>query len=136
MVNAEKSVTYTPSKGRRGPITCLSSHLRMYQDTFLTTRLLLSSELPNPTIDPKLYDNQTQMVHSLYGILLYNIKHRQSTARVASSIGMLNACRIENTPINEADTDGYPLYHRRKPADGGFIAILWIGRQDVEINNR
>ena len=73
-------------------------------------------------------------------------RHRWSMDHVACSTLVLPACMIENAPSVICATcsrrhrldmnDGYPLYQRRKPADGRFIARLKMGRQEVEITNR
>jgi hypothetical protein len=36
----------------------------------------------------------------------------------------------------QTDHDGYPLYRRRKPGDGGVEALIKVKGQEIQIDNR
>ena len=97
----------------------LEEHIRSTEvDTFI------SAELPNPDTDPVLFHIvQKNMVHGPCGQLN------------PSSPCMKDGKCTKGYPkalINETQTDrdGYPLYRRRKPGDGGYTAK--VGRNEVD----
>ncbi|KAF8787007.1 hypothetical protein HNY73_008646 [Argiope bruennichi] len=91
---------------------------------------LITAELPNPETDPILYNVvKTQMIHGPCG-----------------SINPLSPCmkdgkctkRYPRDFLKETQTghDGYPLYRRRKPEDGGQVTIKKVRGSEVVIDNR
>ena len=95
-------------------------------DTFI------SAELPDPVADPELFEViKTQMVHGPYG------------AFNPSSPCMSNGKCTKRYPrefitATKTDTDGYPLYRRRHPDDGGRMTTLPArdARESPQIDNR
>ena len=95
---------------------------------------VISAELPNPEEDPLLFDVVTKnMIHGPCGNLNSN------------SPCMVNGHCSKKFPkqlLQETQTgeDGYPLYRRRKPGDGGFTATIRIksnsGYQQIEVDNK
>ncbi|XP_073518740.1 uncharacterized protein [Phyllobates terribilis] len=79
---------------------------------------IISAELPDPQIDPLLFDTITK-------------KHDPWCSK-----------HYPRSLVQETQTgqDGYPVYRRRKPGDGGFIAKLKMrvgsSLQETEIDNR
>ncbi|XP_073532421.1 uncharacterized protein [Phyllobates terribilis] len=95
---------------------------------------IISAELPDPQIDPLLFDTISKnMIHGPCGSLNKN------------SPCMIDGRCSKHYPrslVQETQTgqDGYPVYRRRKPGDGGFIAKLKMrvgsSLQEIEIDNR
>jgi len=90
---------------------------------------IISAEIPNPDLDPELFRIVTKhMIHGPCGHL-----NPQSPC-------MKDGKCSKNYPrqlLQETQTgnDGYPLYRRRGPNDGGFTATVRVGRNDVIIDN-
>ncbi|XP_054711418.1 uncharacterized protein LOC129221007 [Uloborus diversus] len=90
----------------------------------------ISAEFPNPQEDPGLFNCiRTQMVHGPCGVINLNspcIKNGKCSKR------------YPRTLVKETQTgvDGYPLYRRRSPEDGGFTIQLTVKGKDVLIDNR
>ncbi|XP_073525166.1 uncharacterized protein [Phyllobates terribilis] len=95
---------------------------------------IISAEMPDPHIDPLLFDTITiNMIHGPCGSLNKN------------SPCMIDGRCSKHYPrslVQETQTgqDGYLVYRRRKPGDGGFIAKLKMrvgsSLQEIEIDNR
>ncbi|XP_073529640.1 uncharacterized protein [Phyllobates terribilis] len=95
---------------------------------------IISAELPDPQIDPLLFDTITKnMIHGPCGSL-----NRNSPCVIDGRCSK----HYPRSLVQETQTgqDGYPVYRRRKPGDGGFIAKLKMrvgsSLQEIEIDNR
>ncbi len=91
---------------------------------------LICAELPDPEEDPELYSTiKTQMVHGPCGIFNHNSPCMED--------GKCSK-RFPKQLLQETQTgrDGYPLYRRCKPEDGGHTAKLKVRGKEVEIDNR
>ncbi|XP_073513990.1 uncharacterized protein [Phyllobates terribilis] len=95
---------------------------------------IISAELPDPQIDPLLLDTNTKnMIHGPCGSL-----NKNSPCMIDGRCSK----HYPRSPVQETQTgqDGYPVYRRRKPGDGGFIAKLKMrvgsSLQEIEIDNR
>ena len=91
---------------------------------------IISAELPHPNEDPKLFHIvKTLMIHGPFGHLNHN------------SPFMANGKCTKRYPrrlCNDTQTgdDGYPLYRRRGPEDGGTTTGLSICQgPQIQINN-
>lgn len=91
---------------------------------------IISAELPDPRKDPTLYDIVCKnMIHGPCGTLNNNspcMKDGKCTKRYPRNL-------IQETQTND---DGYPLYRRRNPVDGGHTTIIKMRNIDVEVDNR
>ncbi|XP_062714405.1 uncharacterized protein LOC115261339 [Aedes albopictus] len=91
---------------------------------------VISAELPNPVEDPELYAVVTKnMIHGPCGNLNLNspcMKDRKCTKKYPRNF-------IVET---QTGNDGYPVYRRRAPKDGGHTTKLKIRNTEVEIDNR
>jgi Helitron helicase-like domain at N-terminus len=95
---------------------------------------VISAELPDPTADPLLHELVTKnMMHGPCGKL-----NRNSPCMVDGKCTK----RYPRALLQETQTgdDGYPLYKRRKPNDGGFTTKIKMrsdnGHQEIEIDNQ
>jgi ATP-dependent DNA helicase PIF1 len=90
---------------------------------------IISAELPNPVTDPRLFEIvRTQMIHGPCGNVNQNspcMKNKQCTKRYPRPF-------LKET---QSGQDGYPLYRRRSPQDGGFTTTLKIRGSDVIVDN-
>lgn len=91
---------------------------------------IISAELPNPHEDPILFE-----------IITRNNIHGPCGALNRSSPCMKDGKCTKRYPrefVQETQTgnDGYPLYRRRKPDDGGHTATIQMNGNNVEIDNR
>lgn len=90
----------------------------------------ISAELPDPEEDPELFEViRKNMVHGPCGALNPNspcMKDGKCTKRFPRQ--MLQETQTGN--------DGYPLYRRRKPEDGGHTTTIEVNNVDVDIDNR
>lgn len=91
---------------------------------------IISAELPNHTEDPILFEIISKnMIHGPCG-----------TINMSSPCMKDGKCqkRYPRAMIHETQTggDGYPLYRRRKPDDGGHTTIIKINNTEFEIDNR
>ena len=90
----------------------------------------ISSEIPNPEEDPQLFNCiRTHMVHGPCGLINPN------------SPCMKNGVCSKRYPrkfLKQTQTgvDGYPLYRRRSPEDGGFTTNLFIRGSEISVDNR
>uniref|UniRef100_A0A0L8GZH5 Helitron helicase-like domain-containing protein n=1 Tax=Octopus bimaculoides TaxID=37653 RepID=A0A0L8GZH5_OCTBM len=87
----------------------------------------IKAEIPNPTVDRQLYDIvKAHMVHGLCGPGFQNF----------SSCHKDHVCtkRYPKSFVDETQTagDGYQLYRRRRPENGGFTLTL----QGHQVDNR
>lgn len=91
---------------------------------------VICAELPNPQEDPILFDIVCKnMIHGPCGLLNPNspcMKDKKCTKRYPREM-------IRET---QTGTDGYPLYRRRKPGDGGHRTIIKVKNFETEIDNR
>jgi hypothetical protein len=95
---------------------------------------VISAELPDSATDPALFD-----------VVLKNMIHGPCGALNKNAPCMVDGRCSKKYPrdlVLETQTgeDGYPVYRRRKPGDGGFTAKLKMrvgtSFQEIEINNR
>ncbi|GFQ83182.1 ATP-dependent DNA helicase PIF1 [Trichonephila clavata] len=90
----------------------------------------ISAEIPNPEEDPELFNCiTTQMVHGPCGVInpfSPCMKNGRCTKRYPRDF------------LKETQTgrDGYPLYRRRRPEDGGFSTVINIRHSEVVVDNR
>ncbi|GFR11179.1 ATP-dependent DNA helicase PIF1 [Trichonephila clavata] len=90
----------------------------------------ISAEIPNPEEDPELFNCiTTQMVHGPCGVINPFppcMKNGRCTKRYPRDF------------LKETQTgrDGYPLYRRRRPEDGGFSTVINIRHSEVVVDNR
>lgn len=91
---------------------------------------VISAEIPNPIIDPGLFESVTKhMIHGPCGALNVNspcmaegkCTKRYPRALIAETI---------------SGNDGYPLYRRRSPEDDGETVMVKCKNQDIKIDNR
>ncbi|GFR12144.1 ATP-dependent DNA helicase [Trichonephila clavata] len=90
----------------------------------------ISAEIPNPEEDPELFNCiTTQMVHGPCGAIKPFspcMKDGKCTKRYPRDF-------LKETQTGK---DGYPLYRRRRPEDGGFSAVMNVRHSDVVVDNR
>ncbi|XP_055910737.1 uncharacterized protein LOC129945100 [Eupeodes corollae] len=91
---------------------------------------VISAEIPNPIIDPGLFESVTKhMIHGPCGALNVNspcmaegkCTKRYPRALIAETI---------------SGNDGYPLYRRPLPKDDGETVMVKCKNQDIKIDNR
>ena len=91
---------------------------------------IVCAEFPHPEQDMELYNViKAQMIHGPCGHLKPKspcMENHKCTKRFPREF-------VQETRTGH---DGYPLYRRRRPADGGHTATLKVNRQQVEIDNR
>ena len=92
---------------------------------------VIRAELPNPTLDPKLFETiQKNMLHGPCGLLNKN----SPCMRDGKCTRNYPRAFLQETQTGE---DGYPLYRRLHPNDGGFTVKLKVrGGEEVVIDNR
>jgi len=90
----------------------------------------ISAELPDPDNDPSLFNVvKTQMVHGPCGDvnpLSPCMRNDQCSKRYPRQF-------VTDTVTGR---DGYPLYRRRSPRDGGFTTTLRIRGRNVQVDNK
>ncbi|XP_031634678.1 uncharacterized protein LOC116347980 [Contarinia nasturtii] len=90
---------------------------------------IISAEIPDPKEDPKLFEIVCRhMIHGPCGSLNVHspcMKDGKCTKRYPREM-------IQET---QTGNDGYPLYRRRKPNDGGHKTLIKMRSVDVEIDN-
>jgi hypothetical protein len=90
---------------------------------------LISAELPNPQEDPGLFEIvKSQMMHGPCGRANPNspcMQNGQCTKNYPKKF-------LQNT---QTDQDGYPLYRRRSPQDGGISFVVKRGNTQIEVDN-
>ena len=103
--------------------------------------LLISAEIPDPTLDPELYKCvTTHMIHGpCHGPLAHGPR-KPCMKEFVSRNGLREYKCTKKYPREcvkdtKTDQDGYPLYKRRKPEDGGHVFTKEIGSQHVKIDN-
>ncbi|RCN48933.1 hypothetical protein ANCCAN_05042 [Ancylostoma caninum] len=95
---------------------------------------IISAEIPNPEQDPGLFEIVTKsMIHGPCGSLNPTspcMKDRKCSKRYPREF-------IQET---QTGNDGYPLYRRRKPGEGGFAAVVKMRvnnqQTEIEVDNR
>ncbi|GFT29872.1 ATP-dependent DNA helicase [Trichonephila clavipes] len=89
-----------------------------------------SAEIPNPEEDPELFSCiTTQIIHGPCRVIdpfSPCMKDGRCTKRYPQDI-------LKETQTGK---DGYPLYHRRKPEDGGFSTVIKVQHSEVIVDNR
>lgn len=109
------------------------AHILIWLKTKITPNQIdqiISAELPNPEEDPILFEIvKKNMIHGPCGVL--NSKSPCMKDGVCTK-------KYPREMITETQTgnDGYPLYRRRKPNDGGYKATLKVRNVEMEIDNR
>lgn len=90
----------------------------------------ISAELPDPEEDPELFEViSSNMVHGPCGAFNWNspcMKDGRCTKKFPRQM-------IQET---QTGNDGYPLYRRRKPENGGHTTTTKVNNVDVDIDNR
>ena len=91
---------------------------------------IITAELPDPEEDPELFQIvKKNMIHGPCG--LHNphspcMKNGKCTKKYPRQL----------LPETQTGGDGYPLYRRRKPDDGGHTTTIKINNVDFEIDNQ
>ncbi|XP_070203407.1 uncharacterized protein [Littorina saxatilis] len=90
----------------------------------------ISAELPDPEVDPLLFSIvRTQMVHGPCGAMNPSspcMKDNMCTKKYPRQL-------LQDTQTGQ---DGYPLYRRRSPDDGGFTTTITVHGTELLIDNR
>ncbi|CAG9834798.1 unnamed protein product [Diabrotica balteata] len=91
---------------------------------------IISAEIPNPSTDQVLFYIVTAtMIHGPFGTL-----HRSSPCMADGKCTRNFPKDFTNDTIT--NTDGYPIYRRRSPDNGGYSFIKNISNTDIDIDNR
>lgn len=88
---------------------------------------IISAEIPDPSIDPELYDVVTKnMIHGPCGVL-----NRNSPCMIDGKCSK----RYPRALIAETITgdDGYPQYRRRSTEENGQTTTVKINQQETEV---
>ena len=94
------------------------SLLADWKDKASTNWFIISAELPNPDEDKELFDIvKTKMIHGPCG----SFNPRSPCMEDGKCTKKYPRAFIQET---QTGTDGYPLYKRRKPDDGGFTHTM------------
>ena len=89
----------------------------------------ISAEIPDPEEDPDLFTTVTkQMVHGPCG----RINPRSVCMKDGVCTKRHPRQLLKETQMGQ---DGYPLYRRRSPADGGFTASINLRGSEVSVDN-
>lgn len=109
------------------------AHILIWLKTKITPNQIdqiISAEIPNPQEDPILYDIvRKNMIHGPCGKLNSNspcMADGKCTKKYPRDL-------LQETQTSE---DGYPLYRRRKPCDGGYTTTIKMKNNDIKIDNR
>lgn len=91
---------------------------------------IISAELPHPELDPDLFE-----------VVKKNMIHGPCGTTIPNSPCMMDGKCTKKYPrqmIAETQTgnDGYPLYRRRKPEDGGRTTTLMVNSVETVIDNK
>ena len=87
------------------------------------------AELPDPEIDPNLFEIiRTQMVHRPCGSMN---RYSDCMKEGKCTKGFPKKFLLET----QTGQDGYPLYRRRKPQDGGQTATIKLNGTNIQIDN-
>ena len=82
---------------------------------------VISAEIPDPTLDPELYKLVTShMIHGPECNCTKTVTF-QNGRRVTQCVKKYPREFLKET---KTDHDGYPLYRRRRPQDGGHVALI------------
>ncbi|XP_072384527.1 uncharacterized protein [Diabrotica undecimpunctata] len=91
---------------------------------------IISAEISDPSTDQVLFDIVTaNMIHGPCGTL-----HRSSPCMADGKYTKNFPKDFTNDTIT--NTDGYPIYRRRSPGNGGYSFIKNISNTDIDIDNR
>jgi hypothetical protein len=94
------------------------------------TDKVISAELPDPQIDPLLFEIvKKNMIHGPCG----NLNNKSPCISDEKCTKKYPRDRIRETLTGE---DGYPLYRRRRPGDGGFTTKINMHNWEIEVDNR
>ncbi|UYV74100.1 hypothetical protein LAZ67_11002115 [Cordylochernes scorpioides] len=102
------------------------------EEKILPTQIdnIISAELPDPQEDPELYQIiKKYMIHGPCGAQNPHspcLKDGKCTKKYPRDL-------VHDT---QTGGDGYPLYRRRKPEDGGHTATIKLNHVDFEVDNR
>lgn len=101
------------------------------QDKIAPTQIdqIISAELPDPAVDPELFEIvKSNMIHGpcgAYNPLSPCMKDGRCTKRYPRPL-------VQET---QTGNDGYPLYRRRHPDNGGRTTTLTVNRVETVVNN-
>ncbi|XP_016854588.2 uncharacterized protein LOC107983828 [Anolis carolinensis] len=91
---------------------------------------VISAEIPDPNVDQELHDIVTKnMIHGPCGVLNPKspcMKDGTCTKRYPRTL-------IPNTITGN---DGYPLYRRRSPEQGGHVTTMRMHKEEIQVDNR
>lgn len=97
------------------------AHILLWQKNCLTPDSIdkiICAEVPDPLVDPKLYEIvKSNMIHGPCGSYNYKspcMKDGKCTKRYPRPL-------LKETQTGD---DGYPLYRRQSPSDGGFTVNI------------
>jgi len=91
---------------------------------------VISAELPDTHIDPLLFDIvKRHMIHGPCG----NLNNKPPCMSDGKCTKKYSRDLIRETQTGE---DGYPLYRRRRPGDGGFTTYINMHNRETEVDNR
>lgn len=90
---------------------------------------VVTAEIPDPEADPELYE-----------IVNKHMVHGPCGAHNPSALCMKNGHCTKEYPkqlrsLTSAENDGYPMYRRRAPADGGRTVKIYQRGEEVEVDN-
>uniref|UniRef100_UPI00358ED5B8 uncharacterized protein n=1 Tax=Myxine glutinosa TaxID=7769 RepID=UPI00358ED5B8 len=91
---------------------------------------IISAEIPNPTEDKVLHE--VVVKHMLHGPCGH-INTHSPCMKAGKCTKRYPRPLLTET---QTDQDGYPLYRRRKPGDGGFTTTLRVKQQEIVIDNQ
>lgn len=91
---------------------------------------IISAELPNPDEDPDLFEIiKTQLIHGP----CKRINPRAPCMKDGKCTKRYPRDFLQNTQTGE---DGYPLYRRRSPQDGGHTTKVYVKGKEIVVDNR
>jgi len=91
---------------------------------------VISAKLPDPHTDPLLFDIvKRHMIHRPCG----NLNNKSTCMSDGKCTRKYSRDLIKETQTGE---DGYPLYRRRRPGDGGFTTYINMHNRETEGDNR
>ena len=91
---------------------------------------IISAEFPNEAEDPILFNIiKNNMLHGPCG------PHRNYSPCMDDQGKCTKKYPRDLIPETKSDGDGYPLYRRRRPGEGGYTATIKVDGTDVEVDN-
>jgi hypothetical protein len=91
---------------------------------------VITAELPDPHTDPLLFDIVKR--HTIHGPCC-NLNNKYPCMSDGKCTKQYLRDLIRETQTGE---DGYPLYRRRRPGDGGFTTYMNMHNREIEVDNR